>query len=127
MQYKSCSTEDIAFCRSLISAQLPGRCCIADNDFRNSSIITARNIHKDEINKLGAIRFANESGQTLVDFFSENSIKTKTKSNSTRKHACHIEALTNELQKSLWDQPPSSTDKLIARKLSLYIGLPVMI
>ena len=127
LQYKSCSTEDIAFCRSLISAQVPGRPCIADNDFRNSSIIIARNIHKDEINKLGAIRFANESGQTLVDFFSEDSTKTNTKSNSTGKHAHHIGTLTNEIQESLWDQPPSSTDKLIAGKLSLCIGLPVMI
>jgi len=127
LRYKSCTTKDIAFCRSLISAQIPGRPCIADDDFRNISIITARNIHKDEINRLGAIRFANESGQMLVDFFSEDSTKTNTKSKSTGKPARYVQNITDEIQESLWDQPPSSTDKLIAGKLSLCIGLPVMI
>jgi len=127
LRYKSCTAEDIAFCRSLILAQIPGWPYIADNEFCNISIITARNIHKDEINRLGAIRFASESGQTLVDFFSEDSTKTNTKSNSTRKNAHHIGNITNEIQEALWAQPLSSTDKLIAGKLSLYIGLPVMI
>ena len=127
LRYKSCTAEDIVFCRSLVSAQIPGRPCIADNDFRNVSIITARNIHKDEINRLGAIRFANESGQTLVDFFSEDSIKTNNKSSSIGKPARNIGKLTDEIQNDLWAQPPSSTDKLIAGKLSLCIGLPVMI
>jgi len=63
----------------------------------------------------------------LVDFFSEDSTKTNTKSNSIGKNAHHIGNITNEIQEALWAQPPSSTDKLIAGKLSLCIGLPVMI
>ena len=35
--------------------------------------------------------------------------------------------LTKEIIDSLWSQPPSSTDKHIAGKLSICIGLPVMI
>ena len=62
-----------------------------------------------------------------MDFFSEDSTKTNTKSNSIGKNAHHIGNITNEIQEALWEQPPSSTDKLIAGKLSLCIGLPVMI
>jgi hypothetical protein len=39
----------------------------------------------------------------------------------------HIKEITDEIQTSLWSQPPSSTDKNIAGNLSLCIGLPVMI
>jgi hypothetical protein len=63
----------------------------------------------------------------LVDFFSEDSIKTNTKSSSIGKPAHNIEKITDEIQNDLWAQPPSSTDKFIAGKLSLCIGLPVMI
>ena len=127
LRYKSCTAEDIAFCRSLISTQIPGRPCISDDDFRNVSIITARNIHKDEINRLGAIRFANETNQILFDFFSEDSIKMNNKNISTGKRARHVSKITDEIQQALWSQPPASTDKLIAGKLTLCIGLPVMI
>ena len=39
----------------------------------------------------------------------------------------HIKEITDEIQTSLWSQPPSGTDKNIAGNLSLCIGLPVMI
>jgi hypothetical protein len=73
MRYKACTAEDIAFLRSCVSSQLPGRASITSNDFHNVSIITALNIHKDEINHLGSMRFAQETQQELVDFFSEDS------------------------------------------------------
>ncbi len=38
-----------------------------------------------------------------------------------------VRDLTDEMRHALWSQPPSSTDKHIAGKLSLCIGLPVMI
>ena len=38
-----------------------------------------------------------------------------------------VAELTDEMKDGLWSQPPSSTDKHIAGKLSLCIGLPVMI
>ena len=41
--------------------------------------------------------------------------------------ALHIKEITDDIQISLWTQPPSRTDKNIARNLSLCIGLPVMI
>ena len=62
MRYKACTPEDIRFLRTRISLNLPGRPSICDDNFRNVSIITAKNLHKDEINKLGASRFAQETG-----------------------------------------------------------------
>ena len=73
MRFKACTPEDIIFLRTLMSSKLPGRHSICDEDFRNDSIITGTNLHKDEINRLSAIRFAQETGQSLVDFYSDNS------------------------------------------------------
>jgi hypothetical protein len=75
MRYKSCTLEDIIFLHSCISSKLPNRPCVTDENFRGVSIITAKNIHKDEINRVGALRFAQETGQTLTDFYSEDSPK----------------------------------------------------
>ena len=55
MCYKACTSEDIRFLRTHISSNLPNRPSICDNNCRNVSIITAKNLHKDEINKLDAI------------------------------------------------------------------------
>ena len=58
MQYKACTPENISFLRTLISSNLPGCSSICDDEFRKVSIITAKNVHKDEINWLGALHFA---------------------------------------------------------------------
>ena len=105
---------------------LPNRPSICDDNFRNVSIITAKSLHKDEINKLGAIRFAQETGQKLANFYSEDSANVNNNEKKTS-GALRIKEITDEIQMSLWSQPPSSTDKHIAGSLSLCIGLPVMI
>src|ERR1700678_76290 len=105
---------------------LPNRPFSCDDNFRNVSIITAKNLHKDEINKLGAIRFAQETGQKLTNFYSEDSANVNNDEKKTS-GALRIKEITDEIQMSLWSQPPSSTDKHIAGSLSLCIGLPVMI
>ena len=130
MRYKSCTLEDIVFLRSCISSKLPNRSCVTDENFRDISIITAKNIHKDEINRVGALRFAQETGQTLTDFYSEDSLKIRenniNKSNS-RSKILHVKNISDEMQEILWNQLPSTTDKHISGKLSLCIGLPIMI
>ena len=130
MRYKSCTLEDIIFLRSRISSKLPNRPCVTDKNFRDVSIITAKNIRKDEINRIGALRFAQETGQTLTDFYSEDSPKIRgddiDKSTSKCK-VLRVKEISNEMQEILWNQLPSTTDKHIAGKLSLCIGLPIMI
>ncbi|KAF8812809.1 hypothetical protein BYT27DRAFT_7272511 [Phlegmacium glaucopus] len=126
MQYKACTPENISFLRTLISSNLPGRSSICDDQFRNVSIITARNLHKDEINQLGALRFAEETGQVLTDFYSDDSCNVNIKE-ADGTFTTRLRQITPEIQNSLWSQPPSSNNKNIARKLGLCIGLPVMI
>jgi hypothetical protein len=126
MRYKACTPENITFLRTRISSNLPNRPSICDDNFRNVSIITAKNLHKDEINKLGAIRFAQETGQKLTNFYSEDSANVNNNEKKTS-GVLRIKEITDEIQMSLWSQPPSSTDKNIAGNLNLCIGLPVMI
>ena len=79
MHYKSCTLKDIIFLRSRVSSKLPNWPCVTDENFHNVSIITAKNIHKDEINCVGALHFVQETGQTPTDFYSEDSPKNKRK------------------------------------------------
>ena len=75
LRYKACTAADINFWRSKISSSSPGRSSICDKDFRDVSIITGTNLQKDDINRLGAIHFAQETNQDLVDFYSEDMSK----------------------------------------------------
>jgi len=139
MWYKACTTEDFAFLRSQVSSNFPDRPSITDIQFLNVSIITCLNPLKDEINCLGALRFAQESGQNLVDFFSIDTLPLEDVKNigSTSQKWCvrrkHCTDLTEQgkvklnIQKILWEQPPCANTKLIPGKLSLCIGMPVMI
>ena len=127
MRYKSCTPSDIAFLRTRVSSAIPGRSSICDNNFRNMSIITGTNIHKDEINRLGALRFAQETGQTLTDFFSDDSSRITHSDPGEARGVKRVGEITKEMMDGFWSQPPSSTDKHIAGKLSLCIGLPIMI
>jgi PIF1-like helicase len=127
MRYKACKPEDIAFLRTRISSKIPGRPSICHVQFRNVSIITGTNLHKDEINRLGAIRFAQETNQTLTDFFSDDSPRVTQSDSEQSCGSKRVSEITDEMREGLWSQPSSSTDKHIAGKLSLCIGLPVMI
>ena len=137
MRYKACTPEDITFLRSRVSYDLPNRPSINDARFRNVSIITCLNSLKDEINRLGALRFAQESNQSLVDFFSIDSLPSKDAKNSKGKRRPVRQMPRRELkehgkikpniQNILWGQPPCANTKLIPGKLSLCVGMPVMI
>jgi hypothetical protein len=128
MRFKDCTLADIQFLRTLVTSQLPGKPSITSPDFRHVSIITAKNAQKDEINKLGCERFAQETGQILTEFFSEDALKDndikQTKGKSTKHKIKHIDA---GLQKVLWNLPHSSGNKPIPGKLSLCLGMPIMI
>jgi hypothetical protein len=61
MRYKSCTTDDINFLHTRISGTEANQPVLAQKKFCNVSIITAWNSHKDQINKLGSLRFARET------------------------------------------------------------------
>ena len=74
MRYKACTPADIAFLRTRISSEIPGRSNVNEKQFRNVSIITNLNSQKDEINRLGSQRFVTETGQDLMHFYSIDTV-----------------------------------------------------
>ncbi|PBK92313.1 hypothetical protein ARMGADRAFT_1031188 [Armillaria gallica] len=104
MRYKSVTKADIMF----LQAKILGRhsaANITDPVFQNVSIITGLNIHKDEYNHLSAIHFAEEMGQELTMFYSDNHLSS------------------TESDSRLWPMErsalPSANDKQIPSTLSL--------
>ena len=73
-----------------------------------------------------------ETSQSLVEFFSEDTISSDS-GEKCAKHSKHkskkspIVILTDQLQRVIWNQPPCANDKCIPGKLSLCIGMPVII
>ena len=135
MRYKACTPADIAFLKTRVSSELPGRSNVKEKQFRNISIITSLNSQKDEINHLGSERFASETNQLLTHFYSIDTVPTKDsddnhekRSKPTRKkRSINHGIIPNDIQNALWEQPPCANTKLIAGKLSLCIGMPMMI
>ncbi|KAF9458813.1 hypothetical protein BDZ94DRAFT_1284663 [Collybia nuda] len=118
MRYKACTAEDIAFLKTRVS--------ITDKNFRHVSIITRFNVHKDAINIIGSNRFALETNQSLTHFYSEDTISTKNESQDQKK-ATQKNGIPDNIQKWLWSQPACANSKLVPGRLSLCIGLPIII
>lgn len=99
------------------------------------SIITNLNSQKDEINRLGSLRFADETSQTLTHFFSIDSVTSnepeqeQQRKNYTagRKRSVKYGSIPEPIQHALWEQPTCANSKLIPGKLSICVGMPVMI
>ncbi|RDB24423.1 ATP-dependent DNA helicase PIF1 [Hypsizygus marmoreus] len=134
MRYKSCTPEDLIYLRSRISSNALGRSSITDKEFRHVSVITALNVDKDSINLMGSLRFAEESGQSLTHFFSDDLVtppeddeNRKQRKAAGNKVLVRKKMVSNDVQKALWDAPHSANTKIIPGTLSLCIGLPVMI
>ncbi|TFK67657.1 hypothetical protein BDN72DRAFT_770433 [Pluteus cervinus] len=131
MRYKSCTKEDIDFLRTRIHNPYdPKRPKITDEQFRNTSIIVSYNITKDTINNLGCTRFAQETGQDLSNFYSEDSVYVPDVDNMKPRKRKKYKLTSNippHVQKWLWQQPTSACDRHIPGCLSVCIGMPVMI
>ncbi|KAF8811286.1 hypothetical protein BYT27DRAFT_7090077, partial [Phlegmacium glaucopus] len=136
MRYKACTPSDIAFLKTRISSELPGRASVNQKCFRNVSIITNLNSQKDEINRLGSLRFAAETGQSLTHLFSIDSVavskepeeyQQKSKYTVGQKRSVKHGSIPQAIQHALWEQPTCANSKLIPGKLSICIGMPVMI
>ncbi|TFK59153.1 hypothetical protein BDN72DRAFT_781140, partial [Pluteus cervinus] len=131
MRYGACTPDDIVFLESRKhSASDPKRPNLTDQRFRNVAIITSYNATKDAINRLGSKRFAMETNQELVKFYSDDvsSFKDGEKSKKPkRKGKKSLNNISPHVQRWLWNQPTSSSDKHIPGCLEVCVGLPVMI
>ncbi|KAJ7270164.1 hypothetical protein B0H12DRAFT_1008958 [Mycena haematopus] len=129
MRYGACTERDIEFLESRIAGFRPENPKLNEKDIRNVSIITARNSQKDALNAMGAQRFARDTNQTLVDFCSIDRISARSVDKNKWKGCMQseIKKITLPLQKKLWNAPPSTTNELIPGKLSICLGMPVML
>lgn len=134
MRYASCTAQDVAFLRTRVASPLPGRPKLNEKRFRNVSVITAWNAQKDCINDIGCVRFAADSGQTLTNFYSIDTLSSgpdklskKKRGRKAVKMTKATQGMSKSLQETLWRCPPSCSPQHIPAKLSLCLGMPVMI
>ena len=99
------------------------------------SIITTLNSQKDKISRLGCRRYADETKQQLFHFYSIDTISAgngdedgKTRRSITAQE-CTIKTdiIPDAIQEVLWEQPTCANIKLVPGKLSICIGMPIMI
>ncbi|KAK0465727.1 hypothetical protein IW261DRAFT_1346915 [Armillaria novae-zelandiae] len=127
--YKAATVADIKFLRSRVVGKRAAS-KLTDPDFRCMSIITGLNVHKDEYNRLGAIHFAEETGQELCVFYCDDklsgaeSTERAPRGRGAKSTVCFI---SDRLRQTLWSAVPSSSDKQIPPTLSICKGMPIMI
>lgn len=120
MRYKNCDSEDIFYLRSLTASKdCSGK--LVSNRFKNVSIITGLNSHRDKINELGVEQFAQDTGQKLETFYSRDSWPQK---RGIKDAGCAD--LKESLQNLLWSLHPDATSHAPGI-LKLCRGLPVLI
>jgi hypothetical protein len=128
MRFKQCTTEDIMFLRTL-SPMFNPQLKINSDKWRNISVITAWNSHKDKINEMNSLRFASDNKVVLHHFYSidkksdEDGGRRKSKSSAPNHQQVR---LTPSVQQVVWNSPPHTSEH-IAGCLSICIDMPVMI
>ena len=131
MRYGSCTHENLEFLYSRIAGPNANQPQLTDPQFRNVPIITAWNAQKDRINDIGVSRFAKDTNQKLTHFYSIDSVacssmEKKKKGTKKLKVKPSMQIISSEMRHALWNAPPT-TSQHFAGKLSLCIGMPVII
>ncbi|RXW13797.1 hypothetical protein EST38_g12057 [Candolleomyces aberdarensis] len=128
MRFKDCTASDLDFLRSRIPAY-NGSIDMTRPAWKDVSVITAWNTHKDQINEMNAVRFARERGKVLHHFYSvdkqSQSLGLDRRQRSSRSSAKPLK-LSAPIQECLWRSPPF-TSQHIAACLPLCIDMPIMI
>jgi hypothetical protein len=135
MRYGACTPDDIKFLRSRIAGKRYNQPHVFSKEFRNVAIICGIHSQKDMINQLGCERFATETGQKLTTFYSidkwgkEHDPATKKQWGKSKK-ASKLRHRSDEIdfddQLEIWKVRHGDTEHF-AGKLSLCVGMPVMI
>lgn len=133
MRFNACTIEDIELLNTRVAGTEPGQPHLGQPCFRNVSIITAWNIHRDAINEVCSARFALEQQVPLHYFYSVDKIAmerdetsfTKSQKAEKKKRRQLVDVSPN-LRQQLWDLPPSAS-KHIAGRLALCVGMPVLL
>ncbi|KAF5336919.1 hypothetical protein D9611_002865 [Ephemerocybe angulata] len=128
MRYKDCDYDDIEFLRSRIPEFNP-ELTLNDDRWRDVSVITAWNTHKDQINEMNAKRFALEHHEELRYFYSIDKQAQATGGQRKRKSTATSTRpirLTTTVQQALWMSPPYTSEHIPAC-IPICKGMPIMI
>ncbi|KAF6758492.1 hypothetical protein DFP72DRAFT_807851, partial [Ephemerocybe angulata] len=129
LRWRGCTADDLALLRRRIANSSPDL-TLDQVGFKDVSIITALNKDKDQINVANSARFASESGQSLEDFYSIDTISQTEPKRFDPKKSRRLYSTAKHISKSaqvgLWNQPPNTSEQ-IPGKLSLCLGMPVII
>jgi hypothetical protein len=120
MRYAACTPKDIEFLRGRVASDRPGHPHLDSKKYRNVSVMTALNIHRDMINDLGVEHFEQDTGQELVDFYSVDKLSSQAidKFKWKKCEQAHFRTLGSKLQHNLWHATPSmTTDHIPGRPL----------
>ncbi|KAJ7939660.1 hypothetical protein B0H13DRAFT_2226257 [Mycena leptocephala] len=123
MRQTANTPEDEKFRTALANMRCSGHPTFQDANFRNVSLITALNSQKDKINEMGCIKFSAETNQELAHFY----LLTMQVQMRGEQIVRATKLLPIHRQQQLWDAHPSFTSKHIPGKLSLCLGLPILI
>ncbi|KAL4263449.1 ATP-dependent DNA helicase [Pleurotus pulmonarius] len=127
MRYCDCTDEDVAFLKSLVSTRARPNRSLGDREFRDAPVITAWNLQKDRINKLGTTRFAADTGQALQVFHSLDVLADQMQRGARQKETSPKNLrMTTSLQTALWQCEHSETEH-VAGTLLVCKGLPVVL
>ncbi|PPR07987.1 hypothetical protein CVT24_002699 [Panaeolus cyanescens] len=123
LRFKACTEKDYNLLKSRVPKHNPSL-SLNSEPWKNVSIITARNCDKDLFNSIHAERFANEIGQQLHTFYSEDRLITSTVKGNRVSYGS--KSLSRGEQEALWRQPSNTSDQ-IPGCLKLCLGMPVML
>ncbi|EKM50409.1 uncharacterized protein PHACADRAFT_104881 [Phanerochaete carnosa HHB-10118-sp] len=134
MSYGACPDADIKLLNSRIVGRANGRPNLSDPRFHHVSIITSWNAHRDKINEVRSVQFAEEAGKSLQELYSndkwEADVKESRKKKRGQAHEVNPKRINNEinpfLKETLWSLPHSCSQNHPG-VLKLCIGPPVMI
>ncbi len=135
IRFKSCTPTDLAVLRSRLCGTNPGQPHIGQPRFRNLSIITGLNSHRDAINHVACVRFARQHNVKLQLFHSRDKLAASANIDNLRKYLRDVESGTRlltrgvmptDLQEVLWSLSPSSTSH-VPSVLALCIGMPILL
>ncbi|KAJ3482222.1 hypothetical protein NLI96_g7135 [Meripilus lineatus] len=127
LRYGACTEKDLVFLRKRIIGHGLTTEIMEKPEFRNVSILTAINSHRDGINETKAKHFAKQKLQPLTSFYSYDKWDTLKYLRSLNedqlvKRDHHV----RNMQKYLWSIPPALADHRPG-VLQLCKGMPVML
>ncbi|KAI9063185.1 hypothetical protein FKP32DRAFT_1531249, partial [Trametes sanguinea] len=136
LRYANCTDADIALLRTRVFSSQASSPVTNLDGFEDVSIITARNAHRDAINRDGAERYAQRTGKQLHYFYSHDSWGKTKDSASVRKAQKQYasisdpirqgNAISQRLQRVLWSLRPAMTEHHPG-VLALCEGMPVIL